>query len=310
MSDITNSGVAQGAGQKEKFNFYVPDFYRYGTLYAMLADFIEHIPQWFYDDFKISAVYGSFPNCIWNGGRSYYGAINRPVMQKTIEELNKRGIAVRYTFTNPLLEEKHMSDIFSNICLELGDNGQNEVLVNTQVIEDYVRKNYPSYKIISSTTKCLRTFDLVEKELEKDYYLVVLDSALNKDERVFTLKERGRLELLLDHGCRMNCPNREKHYVASGIAQLTYDEPKFPACPYVLSHKTFAELMQTDNFITREEMTDKYFANGIKHFKLDGRSFQVEKYIDSVLYYMVKPEYREQFKGIIKKEVFLNGDVW
>lgn len=54
---------------KEKVHFYVPDFYSNAGLYCMLADFIEHIPQWFFDDFKISAAYGSFPNCIWNGGR-------------------------------------------------------------------------------------------------------------------------------------------------------------------------------------------------------------------------------------------------
>lgn len=308
MSDIGNTNSNSTGNQKEKFNFYLPDFYRYGTLYAMLSDFIEHIPEWFYDDFKISAIYGSFPNCIWNGGRAYYGAINRPAMVSVINELNKRGIAIRYTFTNPLLEEKHLSDTFSNICLELADNGKNEVLVNTQVIEDYVRKNFPSYKIISSTTKCLKTFDLVEKELAKDYYLVVLDSALNKDERVFSLEGRDRLELLVDHGCRLDCPNRERHYIASGLAQLTFDETHFPACPHVVHD--FNGLMTKENFITREMITEKYVPNGIKHFKLDGRSFQVEKFIDSVLYYMVKPEYSEKLKGIIKKEVFLNADVW
>lgn len=128
MSDIEFTGYNYEGTKKEKINFYVPDFFKYATLYCMLADFIEHIPQWFYEDVKISAVYGSFPNCIWNGGRANYGAINRPIMQQTIEELNKRGIAVRYTFTNPLLEEKHMSDVYSNICLELADNGKNEVL--------------------------------------------------------------------------------------------------------------------------------------------------------------------------------------
>lgn len=301
MSDINNTN-------KEKFNFYLPGFYENATLYAMLADFIEHIPQWFYDDFKISAAYGSFPNSIWNGGRANYGGINRPIMQKTIEELNKRGIAVRYTFTNPLLEEKHMSDVFCNICLELADNGKNEVLVNTQVIEDYVRKNYPNFKIISSTTKCLRTFDLVEKELDKDYYLVVLDSALNKDDRVFTLEKRDRLELLVDHGCRMNCPNREKHYIASGHAQLTFDTTHFMSCPFV-THD-FEGLKASDNFITREMITEKYVPGGIKHFKLDGRSFQLEKLVDSILYYMVLPEFRDQMKSIIKKEVYMNAQVW
>ena len=31
----------------------------------------------------------------------------------------------------------------------------NEVLINSELLEDYIRKNYPKFKIISSTTKGL-----------------------------------------------------------------------------------------------------------------------------------------------------------
>lgn len=303
MSEIVN---ANNTG-KEKICFYVPDFYGNAALYVLLADFVEHIPQWFYDDFKIAAAYGTFPNCIWNGGRVSFDKIDRATVDLVIAELNKRGIAVRYTFTNPLLEECHMADPWCNECMEAGDNGMNEVLVNTQVIEDHVRKNYPGYKIISSTTKCLRTIEQAEAELEKDYYLVVLDSSLNKDERVFGLKERGRLELLVDHTCQFNCPNRERHYVALGKAQLTHSDPTF-SCPH--ASNTFEGLLKREHSITREMMAEKYIPGGIRHFKLDGRTFPPETLVDSLLYYMVLPEYRTKMKEIIKKEVYRNRDVW
>ncbi len=299
--------IDNNTGNKEKIDFYLPGFYDNAALICMMADFVEHIPQWFYDDFKISAAYGSFPNCIWNGGRTTLGAISRTMMEKTVEEFNKRGIAVRYTFTNPLLEEKHMNDTFANLCLEVADNGMNEVLVNTQVIEDYIRENYPGYKILSSTTKCLRTIEQVEAELEKDYFLVVLDSSLNKDERIFSLKEKGRLEVLADHGCRLNCPNSKNHYIASGKGQLNFDYPKFPACPYV-AHTKFEDVLKKEHSIPRDLMNEKYIPNGIKHFKLDGRSFNREKLVDSFMHYMVKPEYQEKMKAIIKKEVYGNED--
>jgi len=291
----------------EKIHFYVPDFYRNAPLYIMLVDFIQTIPQWFYDDFTISAAYGSFPSCIWNGGRVYHDGITRETMDKVIEEMNKKGIAIRYTFTNPLLEEKHMSDTFSNICLEAANNGMNEVLVNTQVIEDYVRTNYPNYKIISSTTKCIRTVEDVEKELDKDYYLVVLDSALNKDERIFELAKRDRLELLVNHGCRINCPTREIHYNDIGRAQLSFSEPTFN-CPYEKGN--FEDLMKKEHSITRDLMNNKYIPGGFKHFKLDGRSFPPEKLVDSLMYFMVKPEYQARMKEIIKKEIFKGEEVW
>lgn len=292
---------------KEKTHFYVPDFYKNAPLYCLLSDFMEHAPQWFYDDFEISAAYGSFPNCIWSGGRVFYDAINRPMMDRVIEELNKRGIAVRFTFTNPLLEPKHMNDIYANICLEAANNGMNEVLVNAQAMEDHMRNNYPNFKLISSTTKCLKTIEEVEAELEKDYYLVVLDSALNNDERIFSLKNRDRLELLVDHACRVNCPNRDRHYKEVGRANLSYDKANF-ACDF--ERKSFEEIMTREHSITRERLENKYIPGGFKHFKLDGRSWPSEKLVDSVLYFFVKPEQRSRMKEIIKKEIYGNKVEW
>lgn len=292
---------------KEKIHFYVPDFYNNAALYILLADFIEHIPQWFYDDFDIAAAYGSFPNCIWNGGRTIFGSINADSMDKIIEELNKRNIAVRYTFTNPLIEEKHLNDTFSNICLQCADNGKNEVLVNTQVIEDYVRANYPSFKIISSTTKCIKTIEAVEEELDKDYYLVVLDSSLNIDPKIFDIKKRDRLELLVDHVCRVDCPNRTAHYIDVGKSQLTFRNSKF-SCPH--NAGGFDEVMKRQHSITRQMLNEKFVPGGFKHFKLDGRTFPPEKLVDSLMYFMVRPEFRDKVKGIIKKEIYGNKDVW
>lgn len=291
----------------KKIHFYVPDFYKNGPLYMLLSDFLIHMPQWFYDDFDIAAAYGSFPNCIWNGGRTSFDFVNRQIMDKIVEELNKRNIAVRYTFTNPLLEEKHLSDTFANICLECANNGKNEVLVNTQIIEDYIRKNYPDYKIISSTTKCLKTIKEVEEELDKDYYLVVLDSSLNNDPNIFNIAKKDRLEILVDHACKVDCPNRERHYIETGKHQLEFRTPNID-CPHV--HATFEEIMQRQHSITRERMQEQFIPGGFQHFKLDGRSFLPEKLVDSLLYFMVLPEFRVKMKEIIKKEIYKNQNVW
>lgn len=292
---------------KEKINFYVPDFYNNAPLYVMISGFIEHIPEWFYDDFKIAAAYGCFPSVIWNGGRVYFDRVTRHDMDRVIDALNQCGIAVRYTFTNPLLEEKHMSDTLGNICLEAANNGMNEVLVNTPAMEAYVRANYPDYKIISSVTKCIKTVEGVEEELKKDYYLVVLDSSLNKDERIFQIEGRDRLELLVDHACRLNCPRREVHYNEVGNCQLTYTESKF-SCPHI--GKTFEELMRGPHVINRDLMAERYIPGGFKHFKLDGRAFLQETLVDTLVHYMVRPQYQAKFKDIIRKEVYSNDTDW
>ena len=284
------------------FNYYLPDFYSNAALICFLADMIEHRPEWFYEDIRIGAAYGSFPSAIWNGGRVFINSTNKKQMQKYIEELNSRGIAVRYTFTNPLLEEKHLSDTFCNLCMELADNGLNEVIVNTQVLEDYIRKEYPRFKLISSTTKCLADEAAIRAELEKDYYLVVTDSALNNTDLLFSLDHKDKIELIVDHGCRDNCPNRREHYNIIGRAMLTFDEPQMKECPYV--RREFAELKENASFITNEMIFGKYKDMGFKHFKLDGRSFAPHNLVESFLYYLVRPEYTNNMRAAIYKEIY------
>ena len=94
-------------------------------------------------------------------------------MQIILNEFNKRGIPCRYTFSNPMIKEEHLKDEFCNWCLKVADNGLNEVIVMSPILEDYIRKNYPKYKIVSSTCKQIEDLTGLNSELEKDYSLVV-----------------------------------------------------------------------------------------------------------------------------------------
>ena len=69
------------------------------------------------------------------------------------------------------------------MIMKAGDNGMNQVLVNRPCLEDYIRKEYPRYKLISSTTKRILNTDDILRELDKGYFLVVLDYDLNHNER-------------------------------------------------------------------------------------------------------------------------------
>lgn len=283
-------------------NFYLPDFvYNQGIIF-MLSDMMKHVPQWFYDDVKIASAYGAFPSSIWNGGRNTYNRTTSEEMKKLIEEYNKRGIAVRYTFTNPLLEEKHVYDTFCNLCLELADNGMNEVIVNSPILEDYIRTNYPKFKLISSTTKCLDKDTLIREELNKDYYLVVLDSAMNNTDEIFALENKDKVELIANHFCQDNCPNRKAHYAAVGKAQLRFAKCDFPPCKNLT--REFHQLFENRSFITNELIHGKYKEAGFKHYKLDGRGFQPHKAIESFLYYLVKPEYKDMVRTMLLKEIY------
>lgn len=279
----------------DKINFYLPDFYDKYELNILVCDTLRMYPEYFYDNIKIGAVYGCFPNSIWNGGRVVLGGAVKEEIEYIIEDFNGRGIPIRYTFTNPLLEKKHLYDTFCNLCLEAADNGKNEIIINSPLLEAYIRKHYPDYKFISSTTKCLESIDMVEEELKKDYALIVLDNSFNNAEKTFKLPEKERYELVVNSYCRDKCPNRVKHYEEIARAQLEFRSSQFPSCPFINLPKE--KQMQKRGFITKEQVYGKYKEAGFRHFKIDGRAFDNRKVMESYLYYLVKPEYYDFVKN-------------
>lgn len=286
---------------KNTAHFYLPDFYVQCKLILFFYEIMHQRPEFFFENAEISAVYGCFPGSIWNGGRDVIGSATRDEILYVLSEFNSRGIAVRYTYTNPLLEEKHLYDTFCNMTLELSNNGNNEVLVNSPLLEEYIRKEYPDFRLLSSTTKCLNTKDAIRNELEKDYSLVVLDSAWNNTEELFALPHHEKIELLVNHYCQDNCPRRKLHYEEIGRSQLEFRETEFDPCPYI--GRNFYEVMENRSFITTELLYGRYLEHGFCHFKLDGRGFHRFKVMESFIYFFVKPEYRDYIRMAVLKEM-------
>jgi hypothetical protein len=275
--------------EQNRINLFLPGFYENFRLIIFLHDWMEREPEIFNDGMKIAAAYGCFPGNIWNGGRVILGAATKDEILYAVQEYNSRGIAIRFTYTNPCLERIHLFDTYCNLCMELADNGQNEVLVNSDLFEEFVRAAYPNYKIVSSTTKCLDDLTLIQKELEKDYHLVVLDSAMNNTDALFSLDHKDKIELIVNHYCADHCPRRKEHYRLVGEAQLEYASIDFP-CENI--KRSFQEIQSNHSFISPDRIYDTYLKAGFSNFKLDGRGFKKEKVIESFAYYLAKPEYR------------------
>lgn len=284
-----------------KINFFLPGFYENFRMITTIADMMEEEPQLFFEDIRIAAAYGCFPGSIWNGGRVVLGSATRKEIEYAVSEYNRRGIAVRYTFTNPLLEKVHLMDTYCNLCMELGDNGKNEVIVNSPLLEEFIRKMYPEYALISSTTKCLNDFKAIQQELEKDYKYVVLDSAMNHSEELFRMEHREKIELIANHYCADDCPKRKAHYRAVGKCQLEFSELDFEPCENI--NRDFYQIMENRSFISTDEMYGRYREAGLCNYKLDGRGFHKYKVLESFVYYLVKPEYRDRIRMQLLKKV-------
>lgn len=287
--------------QKREIYWHLPGLCYFRFLNQVLINTMNKYPDKFRDGYKIGSVYGTIPGAIWNGGRAVFGITTKPDVEKIVETYNAKGIPVRFTWTNSLLEEKHVYDTYCNMIMQVADNGMNQVLVNRPVLEEYIRKEYPRYKVISSTTKRMLDLEELKAEIAKDYHLVVLDYDLNRDEKA--LEEltpvADRLEVLVNEICYPHCPKRTEHYRDESRLQLEFDTRTKFQCPNKTSEKrNFAECMKRPAFISNEEI-ESYIARGFCNFKIVGRGLPADFVKESYLYFLVKDAERE----FIRKQI-------
>jgi len=276
--------------------FNIPGFYDHFELNMYILKKAAEIDDFLKPEVKIHSVFGVFPFCVWDGGRNFlsYEQCTKEQIQYINRSYTELGVALRFVFTNPEIKEEHLHNRFCNMILRECNNGINEVVVNSPLLEQYIRENYPGYKIISSTTKRLNKTKVLD-ELEKDYFQVCLDYDLNKNKKLLEeipMELRDKVEFLSNAICPAHCAYRKEHYSATGIAQLTYLRDGYSVCGRCgIRHSVnHPEKLGQGNNLTYEEMLE-YNKMGYNYFKLEGRTLSSAAVLAQYLYYIVNPKY-------------------
>ena len=270
--------------------FHLPGIFEFWNLYSKIL-----LPEYkinrykFKDNVEIGSVYDS-PGGIFNGGRLMSGLTSPHFYPEIKEFLEDMNIPLRFVCSNNQLQEQHLVDTYSNDYLDFFNTGRNEIIVSSNLLEDYLRQKYgDSYKYISSTTKVIRDSKILQQELNKNYYLVVLDYLLNHNMKLLKkLDNREKIELLLNAYCNPNCKKRFEHYECESTDQIKGQFPDFFPCPW--GYKRFDEALKNSTTIHREEIND-YLALGIHNFKIEGRGNNPVDLVESLVYYLIKEEY-------------------
>ena len=289
-----------------KVYWHIPGFCAFRLLNQLLMNMMKSYPEYFNEGYAIGSAYGTFPGAIWNGGRAVIGITPKAQIESILNIYNQREIPVRFTWTNTLIGEKECYDTYCNLIMRLADNGMNQVLVNSPALEKYLRENYPSFKMISSTTKRITDKDKLIEEFEKDYFLVVLDYDLNHDEdvlqQIVDSGNAGRCEILVNEVCYPGCPKRKEHYEQQSRLQLEYDTVTTFPCPNIQTPRRFSECMDRPAFIKDAEI-GSYIERGFRQFKIAGRGMPEEYLMESYLYFLVRPEYRSMVKNKLETQL-------
>ncbi|MDO5445616.1 MAG: hypothetical protein Q4F31_08355 [Eubacteriales bacterium] len=294
---------------ERKAYFHLPGLFEFCELYRVFLPLWREHREYFYDWCEIGSIYGAPADCIWGGGRVGFGD-NDP--QAVLALMGEYSVSARLTFSNSLLREEHLSDKLCNaLCAEFEKTGGNGVILHSELLLDYLQKNYPGLYFVSSTTKVLTDFRDLENELNRDVFrYVVPDFRLNKAfDRLSTLTDaqKAKAEFLCNECCWFACYDRKSCY--ENVSRKCLGE----ACPDHIciapdssDGYRFSKAMTNPGFIGIDDIQSTYLPMGFSHFKIEGRSLGSALILEFLLYYMTKPEYQIHVREAIYLDSMLD----
>lgn len=318
--------------KKSIAQYHLPGLFEFYELYKVFLPLFREHREYFYDWCDIGSVYGAPADCIWGGGRAGFGDDDA---KKVLDLMKEYGISARLTFSNSLLREEHLLDKKCNALCKLfeeaGDTQnesvsdsnmqnksikdiqennvqpkviQNGVIVHSDLLLDYLKKNYPNLYFVSSTTKVLTDFQQFSNEVKrKEFRYVVPDFRLNKSfDRLNTLTqiEKDKVEFLCNECCWFGCKDRKRCYETVSRKNLGENCPEHHcAAPDAEEGYRFSKAMKNPGFISTEDIRNVYLPMGFSNFKIEGRGLGSALVLEFLLYYMVKKEYQIQIREAI-----------
>ena len=277
----------------------VPDFLNGFKVYETFFELKKENPEIFNPDIEIEAIFGCFPNAVWNGGGFSFGpCFTYTQMDKIRAFYNEKNIPLRLTFTNPALEEQDLYDNYCNVIASIFHNELNEVLVSTDLMFKYIKTNYPKFKIVRSI---IGRSEGEPYLIHKDYKRTVLSRAENKNWELLDnipLEDRDKIEILCHEICVPDCPYTFHHYLEHGVDQKCFSAMSAGCFNPNFIHRQnrkfyFKAIQDAPNHLNYEDFKE-YMAKGYTHFKLSGR-FDILKIAFEISNYFIKPEYQQDF---------------
>lgn len=288
--------------------YHLPGLFEFYELYKVFLPLFQEHREYFYDWCDIGSVYGAPADCIWGGGRAGFGDDDA---RKVLDLMKEYGISARLTFSNSLLREEHLLDKKCNaLCRLFEETGdiQNGVIIHSDLLLEYLKKNYPNLYFVSSTTKVLTNFQDFLKEVKReDFRYVVPDFRLNKSfEQLNTLTqtEKDKVEFLCNECCWFGCRDRKRCYETVSRKNLGENCPEYHcATPDAEEGYRFSKAMKNPGFISTEDIRNVYLPMGFSNFKIEGRGLGSALILEFLLYYMTRPEYQIN----VREKIYLDN---
>ena len=309
LPNITNFGEEyekMNINKKESYqaHFHLPGLFEFYEFYQIfLPLFFEH-REYFYSWCNIGSIYGAPADCLWGGGRVGFGTDSISDVAALMREY---GVSARLTFSNSLLRKEHLSDRKCNALCELFENNgttKNGIILHSDLLLDYLKKHYPDFYFVSSTTKVITDFETLCEELNRqEFRYVVPDFRLNNRLEEWNLmpeEQKRKVEFLCNECCWFGCHSRKECYENVSRKILGEDCPDHQCVsPNASEGYVFSKAMQNPGFISVDAIQKTYLPMGYSEYKIEGRSLGSALILEFLLYYMTKPEYQLKVREAI-----------
>lgn len=322
--------------KKNTAYYHLPGLFEFYELYRVFLPLFREHREYFYDWCDIGSIYGASADCIWGGGRTGFGD-NEPeevlaLMQEygisarltfsnsllrekhlsdkkcnTLCQLFGKSEIAHVTSGNineklgMLQREKTQVEEIWEEELPKGKKRkkkiQNGVIVHSDLLSEYLQKNYPDLYLVSSTTKVITDFQQLLKEINrKEFRYVVPDFRLNKAfDKLNTLSQaqKDKVEFLCNECCWFGCKDRKRCYETVSRKNLgEYCPEHLCKAPGSEEGYRFSKAMKNPGFIGIDDIKNRYLPMGFTNFKIEGRGLGSALVLEFLLYYMTKPEYQ------------------
>ena len=295
----------------KKAIYHLPGLFEFYELYRRFLPLFREHREYFYDWCEIGSIYGAPENSLWGGGRISCGDHDSREVRALLQEY---GISARLTFSNSQLRAEHLSDPACNALCELfrtDEEPRNGVIVHSELLTEYLQKNYPELYLVSSTTKVLTEFGQFRKELEREEFrYVVPDFRLNHAfDRLDTLTpgQKDKVEFLCNECCWFGCTERKRCYEVVSRQNLGEDCPDHRcAAPDAAEGYRFSKAMENPGFIGINGIRQEYLPRGFSNFKIEGRGLGSALILEFLLYYLTKPEAQLRVREAVYLDAMLD----
>jgi len=241
---------------------------------------------------KFDITYYEMPNnCAWNGGR-----VNRTIelTDHILNTLNRQNHGFDLGFTNQVILD--VGDEVGNHLLDMvysnNPNKKHGVILVSETLRRYLRKNFPDLKLTYSITGHPTTdqlnFEGYYRELEEKYDIIVPKYSHLK--QVLDLCEAGKLtpnkyEILINDNCNTTCQFYAEHFAQishlNSTIKAPWEENWNRAFQIEIKPKTKPGITKTAHCVQdnlESNYLQRFYDTGVRYFKISGRDLSDQEF--------------------------------